>query len=115
MGSLLIILVMVGIVWFWANSLKIRERVLRRCASACEQLDVQLLDQTVALARLALARDQEGRLSVRRWYIFEFSTDGGDRHQGSLSLLGSRIEFVRMEHPQGPLIMFSNEEIYRIQ
>ncbi len=116
MESLTAILVMVGMIWFWVNSLRLREHVLRRCASACEQTNVQLLDQTVALVRLALARNLEGQLSVRRWYIFEFSTDGGDRHKGSVSLLGSHIEFIRMEHPEGPLIMGSDEDkIHRIQ
>lgn len=107
MGSLIAILVIAGIVWFWAHSLWIRERVLRQCARTCKQMNVQLLDQTVALSRLALGRDPQGRLSLRRWYVFEFSTDGGDRCKGCVGLLGSRIECVRMEYPQGPIIMGS--------
>ena len=117
MGPFIAILVMVGIVWFWANSLRIREKVLRRCASACTQLDVQLLDQTVALARLALARNAEGRVVLRRWYRFEFSTDGGDRRRGSVCLLGPKIEFISLDHPQGPVIMDidADKGIHRIQ
>jgi hypothetical protein len=107
MGSLMAILVIAGIVWFWAHSLWIRERVLRHCARTCKQMNVQLLDQTVALSRLALDRDPQGRLSLRRWYVFEFSTDGGDRCKGCVGLLGSRIECVRMEYPGGPIIMGS--------
>jgi hypothetical protein len=105
MGSLMAILAIAGIVWFWARSLRIREHVLRHCARTCKQLNVQLLDQTVALSRLALARDPAGQISLRRWYTFEFSTDGGDRCKGYVGLLGSRIECVRMEHPQGPIII----------
>ena len=107
MGSLIAILTIAGIVWLWAHNLRIREHVLRHCARTCKQLNVQLLDQTVALSRLALARDPAGRLSLRRWYTFEFSTDGGDRCKGYVGLLGSRIECVRMEHPQGIIIMSS--------
>jgi hypothetical protein len=107
MGSLMAILVIAGIVWFWAHSLWIRERVLRHCARTCKQMNVQLLDQTVALSRLALDRDPQGWLSLRRWYVFEFSTDGGDRCKGCVGLLGSRIECVRMEYPEGLIIMGS--------
>ena len=101
------ILVIAGIVCFWAHSLWNRERVLRHCARTCKQMNVQLLDQTVALSRLALDRDPQGRLSLRRWYVFEFSTDGGDRCKGCVGLLGSRIECIRMEYPEGPIIMGS--------
>src|SRR5215211_7165245 len=115
MGSLIAILLIAGVIWFWADSLRIREQALRCCDNACKQLNVQLLDQTVALSHLTLARDPEGRLSLRRWYIFEFSTNGGDRCRGSVCLLGSEIEIIRMEHPQGPLIMGSDKEVHRIQ
>ncbi|MGH8581376.1 MAG: DUF3301 domain-containing protein [Gammaproteobacteria bacterium] len=99
------LLLLVGAVWFWSDSLQARERALNRCRKACDELCVQLLDETVALSRITLNRNPRGRLSVHRWYRFEFSTDGTDRHPGAVSLTGQIIEFVRLEHPQGPLIM----------
>ncbi len=99
------LLLLVGAVWLWSDSLRARELTLNRCRDACNELCVQLLDETVALSRITLKRDARGRLLLHRWYRFEFSTDGTDRHPGAVSLTGQVIEFVRLEYPQGPLIL----------
>lgn len=101
------IFLIIGLVWFWADCMRAKELALRVCVRACEQMHVQLLEQTVAFSRLALARDQGGQLCLRRWYGFEFSTDGGDRRRGSAALLGPAVELVRMEHPGGAVILGS--------
>jgi len=56
---------------FWVDSLRARERALAAGRSACERYGVQFLDDTVAFARLGLARDAEGRVRLRRgsWSI----------------------------------------------
>ncbi len=70
----------------------------------CKEMDVQLLDQTVRIARLRLGRDERGRIRLRRFYVYDFSIDGQDRWFGVAILLGQNIEYIRMEHPQGPII-----------
>jgi hypothetical protein len=92
-------------VWFWIGSMRAREQTLARARRACEQMDVQLLDQTVALSRLWVRRDSRGHLRLWRWYSFEFSISGSDRHRGAASLVGDEIQFVRLEHPEGPVII----------
>lgn len=76
----------------WQNALAARERARLASQRLCAEAGVQLLDQTVALRRLALARGGDGRLVLRRWFSFELSTDGVDRHRGSLRLLGDAVE-----------------------
>ena len=91
-------------IWFWSESLRSREQALRTCADVCRQMDVQLLDQTVAVWKLGIGRDGNGRLRVRRYYLFEFSIDGVERHRGHAVLLGRSLEYVEMEHPDGSII-----------
>ncbi len=104
MGTLLSLLMLGLLVWFWVDSLRAREAALRRCNALCRELDVQLLDQTVRLARLRPARDGSGRLRWRRRYIFEFSVEGHERYPGEIVLLGTVVESMRMDHPAGPIV-----------
>jgi len=50
----------------------------------------------VVLRKLALARDQQGWVRVRRIYGFEFTATGEDRNQGLVSVLGNRLEAIEL-------------------
>jgi hypothetical protein len=104
-STLLFLAALGGLVWFWADSTRARESAVQRSARACDEARVQFLDQTVALSALGLGRNQAGHAVFRRRYGFEFSTDGADRHRGEVVLLGRIVEFVRLEHPNGPFIL----------
>jgi hypothetical protein len=101
MLTLWVLLIIAVACWFWSDSLAARERVLRAARLTCAQVQVQLLDQTVALARLELGRDQHGRRHLRRLYAFEFSTDGAQRFHGQAALLGKVVHYVHLDHPDG--------------
>jgi hypothetical protein len=111
MDILLCFAAIASLVWFWADSARAREQMLRRCRTLCEELDVQLLDQTVGLARLALGRSLQGRIQLRRWYAFEYSINGTDRWHGMAELRGRHVESIRMEHPDGPVIVANGRQI----
>ncbi|MEP6485312.1 MAG: DUF3301 domain-containing protein [Rudaea sp.] len=85
-----LILVMLAI-YLWQASLKARERARQLGHELCAQAHVQLLDQTVSLQRLRIERGSDGRLHWRRRYRFELSTDGVDRHQGTLDIMQDRL------------------------
>lgn len=91
--------------WFWSDTLRARESMLRRCHRACDQLNVQLLDETVAVRRIGIGRTSRGRIALRRTYEFEFSADGEDRWPGRAILLGQVLETLQMEAPHGVTIM----------
>ncbi len=65
--------------------------------TACERYGVQLLDETVVFYRLALARDDAGRLRLRRRYGFEFSDTGDNRRHGAIVMLGAQLEDLQLE------------------
>ena len=94
--ALAIILIVAG-GFFWIDSLRARERALAAGRGACERYGVQLLDETVQFARLRLARDDEGRLRLRRTYTFEFSDTGNNRRHGAIVMLGAQLQDLQLE------------------
>lgn len=102
METLLILIVLGFIVWFWTDSLRAREAAIQLSQLACRQHEVQLLDATVSLWRIGLKRDGEGRLRIHRCYRFDFSAEDQGRHQGHIQLLGRRLQSMAME-PHPPL------------
>ena len=82
---------------FWRDSLGAREQARAASSRACQQMGVQLLDDTVALERLWLRRDRDGRLKLERLYVFEFTDTGRNRQVGSVLLIGWRVEVLQME------------------
>lgn len=96
-ASLLLLLAMGALVWYWLHSIRILELAREAGRKACQRADVQFLDDTVASTRLALARNAYGRRVLRRIYRFEFSETGNSRREGEVVMLGDRVEAVTME------------------
>lgn len=82
-----------GLAWLGLDTLVARDRARSIAARICRQQNLQLLDQTVALRKMAPGRDSRGTLRVNREFRFEFSSNGADRHGGEIRLLGKT--FVR--------------------
>ncbi len=95
-----IVLIALGI-FFWVDSLRARERALAAGRNACERYGVQLLDATVQFARLRVARDDEGRVRLRRTYTFEFSDTGDNRRHGAIVMLGGGLQELQLQ-PSNP-------------
>jgi Protein of unknown function (DUF3301) len=95
--SLLFLLLLAALVWFWFDSLRALEIARKAGRRVCDEANVQFLDDTVASTALALVRNKSGRRVLRRTYRFEFSETGNTRLEGRLILLGDRIESVTME------------------
>ena len=95
-----LILILLGF-YLWQSALKAREQARAISHALCAQARVQLLDQTVALQKLGIARGADGWLHVLRRYRFELSIDGVDRHQGSLEILDGVLLSHSMPMPAG--------------
>lgn len=87
----LLIITFIG-AWFWLDSLHARDIAVDAGRAAAEKYGLQLLDETVAFAKLWIARDQNGRMRFRRTYHFEVSDTGTNRLACRIILLGKRIE-----------------------
>lgn len=95
--SLLALLVIIALGWFWLHSIRILEIARDAGRRACAREELQFLDDTVASTSLTLDRDSTGRRILRRTYRFEFTETGNSRREGEIVMLGERVESVAME------------------
>jgi hypothetical protein len=91
------ILVIVAGAAFWVDSLRARERALAAGRRACERYGVQLLDETVAISALRLAREAGGQVRLKRTYSFEFSDTGNNRRHGAIVMLGAELQDMQLD------------------
>jgi hypothetical protein len=82
--------------YYWITAIKVKEATLRAVEAHCSQAGVQLLDGTIFLRRLWVARDRRGQLQLTRVFQFEFTATGDDRNLGWARLLGRRIESIEL-------------------
>lgn len=94
--ELLVLGLMAAGVWLWLDSLKAREIGIKAAKQACAEEELQFLDDTVLIRSLRLARDDDGKLKLRRVYVFEYSDTGDNRRSGSVTLLGQRLELLHV-------------------
>jgi hypothetical protein len=96
--SILLLLIGLGIfLWFWQDSLRAKELAREACLRACRRYGVQLLDDTVALDKLWLRRNNNGRLILERRYTFEFTNTGISRTGGVVVMVGNAVEILAMD------------------
>jgi hypothetical protein len=97
--EIIAILVLAGAGWLWFDSLRAREAAVNAARSACAGEGVLLLDETVAICAMKLARDREGRVALQRAYNFEYSDTGNNRIEGSIVLLGREVILLNVGAP----------------
>lgn len=105
--SLLLAALVALALWGWYQALAARERAMAKVRALCVELRLQILDQTVTLRELWPCRGAHGGLALRRVYGFEFSTGGADRRSGRLCYIGADLQWARLDHPDGPIVITS--------
>jgi len=95
--DLLLLAVPLALIGLWWTGSRVRELAVAHARRACETRGVQFLDQSVALSRLRLARDERGAMVLRRDYAFEFTDHGEHRDRGTVTMSGQRL--VRVHFP----------------
>ncbi len=83
--------------WLWFDSMRAREGAVDAGSRACQREGLQFLDETVECVSLRPARNDGGRLVLRRAYRFEFSDNGDNRRAGHVVMLGGEVESLVME------------------
>lgn len=90
------LLLLAALVWFWLDTLKVREIGVQAARAACAEDGLQFLDETIVGRSTRLARDDDGRLQLRRVFAFEYSDTGDNRRSGSVTLLGQQVELLHL-------------------
>jgi hypothetical protein len=97
-----------ALAWLWYDSVHVHEIGIRAAKAACHADDLLLLDDTVAIASLSLARDDNGRLCLRRAYGFDYSDTGDNRRRGSLVMLGEEVLVINT----GPRLVVASPTLH---
>ncbi|MHB8534155.1 MAG: DUF3301 domain-containing protein [Sulfuricaulis sp.] len=85
------LLIMAAAAGYWLQAMGSKERARAAARTACERDQVQFLDDTVALVKLRLRRNERGRIVFYREFRFEFTSDGAYRYPGTVTLMGARV------------------------
>jgi hypothetical protein len=85
------------VIYYWYGALQVKARAFAAARKHCEEMDVQMLDESVYLRRIWFKRNAAGKLSLWRAFYFEFTTNGGDRNLGRVILLGAQITEIQLD------------------
>jgi Protein of unknown function (DUF3301) len=77
--------------WYLWSNLKAREIANAAISSACKAAGFLFLNDTVGLDSVRPVRDEEGRLTLRRIFGFEYSDTGHERRRGTVTLVGGEV------------------------
>jgi hypothetical protein len=113
LGTWLLLLAIALAVWIWMDALSARERAVRFGRELCRAAGVQLLDQTVSMARLRIER-VDGLPALVRRYRFEISLNGSDRHRGHLDLRGHELAGWSLPQTADPAASRPNADPLRV-
>lgn len=94
--DLLLLTVIIAVAAYWWRAPSVYALALRSARQHCRKLELAFLDDSVALSRLWVKRDQNGRLRLWRAYQFEFTATGGERYRGYVRTLGYAVEAIDM-------------------
>lgn len=90
------------ILHYWWQSGEYKNRALALALQHCQQLDLQLLDQSMVIRGYWPVRREDGRWFIRRTYQFEFTSTGQQRYRGNMVLIGFKLDSVELEAYQLP-------------
>ena len=100
MSEYLFSLILIGLVWYVVDSIRVKEIAVRHCKRLCLSQEFRLLDETVEKNSTKPMRDQTGLLKFLRIYSFQYTLDDLQRHQGKITMLGHRVVQVEFEHDE---------------
>ena len=108
MNTILLLLVAAALS-LWYNGARAKENAIRRVADTLAEADLQLLDGSIYLRKLLPTRARSGRVCLLRFYAFEYTANGADRHFGFVVMAADKMEYLQIEK-DGHAIITTGEE-----
>jgi len=97
LDDLILIALLLSACLYWLNGQKVKETAFKAVRANCLAQEVQMLDEYVALKSVRLKRDRTGKIRLQRTFLFEFSSTGNERYNGTCIMLGRQVESIQME------------------
>lgn len=96
-SDLLYIIPSVLLIWYWLDGMPCKEMARRAGKKACNEAGVLFLDDSVAIHKVRLKRNQFGQMAFYRLFYFEFTNNGEQRSHGEVHIMGKHVEETRMD------------------
>ena len=97
MQGILLIVFLTIVAWYWWDTMQSKELARSAGKRVCDRHGVQFLDDTVEKKKIWIRRNSSGKLELCRIFFFEFATDGAQRYQGRVVILGKSVSDVDMD------------------
>lgn len=97
MEGLILAGLLFAVTWYWWDTMQSKEAARKAGKQACNNAQVQFLDDTVEMKKLWVRRNERGRLELCRVFFFEFTSDGTYRYHGRVVITGRKIREVEMD------------------
>jgi hypothetical protein len=81
----------------WWQGQGVKAFALSKVVKYCNDQDLQLLDESLVLKRLWLARGSSGAVQIKRTYQFEFTSTGEHRYLGFVVMIGWKVIQLEMQ------------------
>ena len=91
--TLIVIIILIAVLYWWYNSNQRREAALKAVIKYCQEMHVQLLDQSVHCYRVQLVF-LHGRLRIKSTYRFDYTVHSLDRQNCHLILLSNQVQWI---------------------
>ncbi len=95
MNGFLLLLLLIIVVRIWYGSAKVRESAIDCVAETLQDAGLQLLDGSICLHKIWPTRMASGHIGLLRFYYFEYTTNGVDRHQGLIVMAADNMECLQ--------------------
>jgi len=96
-GDIILIVLFVLAYRYWVTADKVKAIAFNSAKIHCQKLELQMLDEYVALHRFWFKRDDYGSMKAWRSFVFEFSSTGEARYQGRVIMLGEKVLSIELE------------------
>ncbi len=96
-SDLFYIIPSVALIWYWLDGMPCKEMARRAGKVACNEAGVLFLDDSVAINKVRLKRNEAGQISLYRLYHFEFTNNGEQRSHGEVHIMGKRVVETNMD------------------
>jgi hypothetical protein len=96
LSDLFIMALVVAAGWYWWKAGDLKNLTQQQVKQHCDKASLELLDESLVLTSLGLAKNRQGHWQFRRSYRFEFSSTGEYRYRGTVTVVGKQVTNIEL-------------------